>query len=470
MSGSARRWRPVLLLAVVAADCSGAAGNGGTSGAIGGPWRRSRRRSRTAGTGPPRGSSTALLAWQPDSDEALYLLGTCEMARGRAEAAAEAWARVPPGSPFAPRAILGRMQLQMERGRLAEAEQIIKRRTGRSRIDGSSLPILLGPIYCQQGRLEETLRLIERAGSLEPGGRRGFGAGHQPGSGAHRSPTEPRPDRGDPRRPRPGRANGSRRRSGLAGESQPGDPRRLVRRGRAVARRLPAASPRGCPGLARPAGLGGGDESRRGGREALKHLPAEVSTPAQVHKLAAWFAARRGDVESERRALERLIAADPADFAALDRLAELAVKNGQPDRAAELRREKTEIERRSSAIPATPRAAPADARRGGDGPPGRAARPTVRGQGLPDLAVAVDPDRDDLRRDLARLNQRAETIEGRDVPWPICSRPSSARGPRTLEVSPPHTPADPKSRPRQRAIRFKCLTSAANNCAAPVCD
>ena len=70
-------------------------------------------------------------------------------------------------------------------------------------------------------------------------------------------------------------------------------------------------------------------------REAAEHLPAEESTPAQVHRLAAWFAARRGDVESERRALERLIAADPADFAALDRLAELADRDGQPDRAAE---------------------------------------------------------------------------------------------------------------------------------------
>src|SRR5207248_2545651 len=103
----------------------------------------------------------ALLARQPDSDEALYLLGTCEMARGRTEAADTAWARVPPDSPFAPRAILGRMQLQMERGRLADAEQIIRDALDDPRIDRSSLPILLGPVYSQQGRLEETLRLVE---------------------------------------------------------------------------------------------------------------------------------------------------------------------------------------------------------------------------------------------------------------------------------------------------------------------
>ena len=59
-------------------------------------------------------------------------------------------------------------------------------------------------------------------------------------------------------------------------------------------------------------------------REALEYLPADGATPAQVHRLAAWFAARRGDAESERQALDRLIAADPGDGAALDRLAELA--------------------------------------------------------------------------------------------------------------------------------------------------
>src|SRR5947209_11071910 len=69
---------------------------------------------------------TELLAWQPDSAEALYLLGSCEMARGRAGPATEAWNKVAPGSRFAPMAVLGRMQLAVERGRLAEAEDIIR--------------------------------------------------------------------------------------------------------------------------------------------------------------------------------------------------------------------------------------------------------------------------------------------------------------------------------------------------------
>ncbi len=112
---------------------------------------------------------TELLAWKTDSAEALYLLGTCEMARGRPEAATAAWTKVAPDSRFAPMAILGRMQLAMERGRLVEAEDIIKQALADPRVDGSSLPILLGPIFCQQGRLDETLQLDRDAlGRFEP--------------------------------------------------------------------------------------------------------------------------------------------------------------------------------------------------------------------------------------------------------------------------------------------------------------
>ena len=70
-------------------------------------------------------------------------------------------------------------------------------------------------------------------------------------------------------------------------------------------------------------------------QEALTHLPAAESNPAQIHRLNAWLSSKRGDVETERRELERLLAADPAERNALDRLAQLAEKDGQPARAAE---------------------------------------------------------------------------------------------------------------------------------------
>src|SRR5262249_46557896 len=62
---------------------------------------------------------------------------------------------------LASRAILGRMQLRAERGRFAEAEQLIHQALDDPRIDGSSLALAMGPVYCLQGRLEENLSLFE---------------------------------------------------------------------------------------------------------------------------------------------------------------------------------------------------------------------------------------------------------------------------------------------------------------------
>jgi enediyne biosynthesis protein E4 len=144
--------------------------------------------------------------------------------------------------------------------------------------------------------------------------------------------------------------------------------------------------------------------------EALKHLAPDESTAAQVHRIAAWFTAQRGDVESERRALERLIATDPTDFIAVDRLADIAVKNGRPDRAADLLRKKGEIEKlmtRYQHLHARhqPRRDSAEMARLAELLGCR-----FEARGFLTWAVAVDLDRDDLRLDLARLNQRGETV------------------------------------------------------------
>src|SRR5271157_4794795 len=121
MNVAVQRWRRVLLLALVVA------------GLLWSGWRWVKVRGyRTAMAevqeeiengryGTAARNLVALLARHPDSDDAHYLLGTCEMARGRTQAAEAAWARVKPGSRFAPSAILGSIQVQMELGRLAEA-------------------------------------------------------------------------------------------------------------------------------------------------------------------------------------------------------------------------------------------------------------------------------------------------------------------------------------------------------------
>ena len=145
-------------------------------------------------------------------------------------------------------------------------------------------------------------------------------------------------------------------------------------------------------------------------RQAAEHLPGAGSSPALVQNLAAWLAARRGDVEAERRALERLIAAAPVEFAAWDRLIDLAVKAGQPECAAGLRRGKAEIERLQV------RYQELDQRN----QPIRDAAELARlaeqlgqqfeARALLTVALAADPHRDDLRGDLARLNHEAQAL------------------------------------------------------------
>ena len=266
-----------------------------------------------------------VLARRPDSDEATYLLGVCEMARGRTQAADRAFARVLPDSRFAPQAILGRLQLQMERGRHAAAEEIVRDALNDPRVDRSGLPLLLGPIYSQQGRLEETLRLVE--GSWEALDRAGEGSSEQ-AINLIRAHVALRTD--------PVPIEVIRSALDQAARSAPDDDR--VWLGKAnlairvgsydeASRWLDACLER------RPqdaavwrARLDWAVATNRVAavREALEHLPAVEWTPARIQKLAAWFAARRGDVGSERRALEALLATDPADPDALDRLIGLA--------------------------------------------------------------------------------------------------------------------------------------------------
>jgi thioredoxin-like negative regulator of GroEL len=151
-------------------------------------------------------------------------------------------------------------------------------------------------------------------------------------------------------------------------------------------------------------------------QEALTHLPAEASNPAQIHRLKAWLSAHRGG-ESERRELEHLIGVDPADRTSLDRLAQLAATNGQPARAAELARKKAEIDRLGA----------------------RYQKLYERNQPIRDavemahlaeqlgrvfearvfltVAISEDPERQELRHDLSRMNRRSApvTIRGQTL-------------------------------------------------------
>jgi enediyne biosynthesis protein E4 len=287
-----------------------------------------------------------LSAWKPDSDEAAYLLGVCEKARGQAQAASQAWERVSPGSAFGARAIRGRMELLIGRGRLADAEELITQAMSDPRIDGSGFRLFLGLVYSLQGRVEEGERVIEAC----------WDRLNEAGEGAselaillvrlHIQLWRETPP-----------VESVRSFLDQAARSAPEDDRGWLGKAKLAirvgsydeaARWLEAClrrRPHDIPVWRARLDWALATHRLADVRQALGHLPVEESTPAQVQRLTAWLAAHRGDLDSERRALERLVAVDPTDFAALDRLAAIAEKEGKSDRAGELRRKKTAIDR-----------------------------------------------------------------------------------------------------------------------------
>ena len=409
MSRDARRWGKILLVAVVV---------GGSLWGVQRSWKARRamaevREEVEAGRhSTAAGKLIAFLAERPDSDEAAYLLGNSEMARGRDRAAAEAWARVPPGSPFATRAIERRMDLEVAGGRFAAAEQLITRAMADPRIDGSALPLCLGPIYWIQGRSEDAEQGVERRWAFW----------NERGEGATEKAIDLVRLHIDLwRAPLP--VELVRDRLETVGRMAPGDDRvwlgkanLAIRTGLydeaerwldACLRQRPDDVPVWRARLDWAVAAGRVTQAR----EALKHLPLDGSRPAKVARLAAWLAAKRGDRAMEQRALERLIAVDPTEFTALDRLTALAVERGQAALAASLRDQKAEIERVQARYKRLyqrnqPRRDAAEMARLA-GLLGR----RFEARAFKTSALALRPDRDDLPPDPSTRDQRDKTID-----------------------------------------------------------
>lgn len=289
---------------------------------------------------------------------------------GRTDAAVKSWARVPPDSRFAARAFQGRIRIEIERGRLAKAEQIVKEALDDRRTHRLGLPILLRPIYSLQGRLEEAQRLIEAQWDLL----------NEAGQGASEKAIILVRLHIDFQRTVP-TAEATRSDLDQAARLAPDDDRIWLGRANVALRSgscddavkwLDACLQQRAEDVAVwRARLDWALAANRVEKveEALKHLPVKESTPAHAAKLAAWLAARRGDVESQRRALETLVDADPTDLKASDRLAELA---GSGASGAGRRASGQEVHNRMArgSLPEAVSAESADARRGGDGRPG----------------------------------------------------------------------------------------------------
>ncbi len=282
----------------------------------------------------------ALLARRPDADGRLhYLLGWCELARGRIGAAEGAWAGVVPGTEFSERTIVGRMRLLQDDGRFADAERLVREAAGDPRDHRTSLMIELVPILIESGRRAEAIGLIEDhweylnslgQGALDPAikllirhveltaGEVAIGAVRASlDEAGRRAPGDDRVWLGRASLAiRAGDLDEAERWLVRCEERRPDD--RDVRRTR----------------LEWAMATGRIDAVER----ALAQRPDVGSHSLGRHRIGAWLARHRGNLDAERSELEQSIAADPGDLASFDRLIEIHQQGDRPALAAEVSR------------------------------------------------------------------------------------------------------------------------------------
>jgi tetratricopeptide (TPR) repeat protein len=342
----------------------------------------------------------------PHSDEAAYLLGVCEQQRGEMQKADAAWARVEPGSPSSEMALAARALALFNRGQLRSIEELVDELCRDPRHDRTGVRALLIPSFRQTGRDDDAKRLVEdRWQHLAEIGRGAKDLAVRM-LRMHIELSN-----------KPPSIESVRAFNGQAARQAPNDDRVWLSQAELAIRAgnydeanrwieaCLKVRPNDVPVW--QTRLRWAMATNRAGEvsEALKHLPASVTSQAQIHRVAAWLGARKGDFAVERDELERVIAVDPADLSALTRLVELAEGNGQASRAAQLLQNKADVLRLEA------RYAELHHRK----QPVRLAVEMARlaeklgrtfeARAFSTLAVAENPERADLWRDLERLTR-----------------------------------------------------------------
>jgi predicted Zn-dependent protease len=284
---------------------------------------------------------------RPDDPEVAHELGRCEAARGRLEAALDAWRRIPADAPQAGPAALEFAQVAVRLGRLAEAERALRSALHRPGPESAAVRHLLVIVLGQQGRIVEVRRLLASlwgdATLLPPGdvpGRLALLREHV-GLDFEPFPLEFNLSQLGERTEPPGdddRLALALARAYLATRS--GDFDRAEAGLRTWLKRRPDDPLVWKAWLDRAVAAGRPESAS----DALPHVPASLMDPGRILELRAWFARNRRDDTAERLALEALIRQDPGRTEALDRLAELRQQAGEAKAAAELRRRKAEVD------------------------------------------------------------------------------------------------------------------------------
>jgi tetratricopeptide (TPR) repeat protein len=275
---------------------------------------------------------------RPGTAEVDYPLGVCAASLGRIDAALSAWARVPGRSPLAARAALDSARLALEHGRLAVAEASLAPWLDDRGEIGEQAARLADQVDLYTGRLRAIARRIEHRWASAPDPSRLLRLHWQ-------LETQPVP------------VLALRAALDRMARQSPDDDRvwlgradLAIRTGQtdeaiALLSRCEARRP-GDPDVCR-ARLAW---AQAAGRPvdvvtAASRLAPNDLTPAERARLAARLAVLRGDTAAERASLERLVAVQPGDPPAWERLAEIAARDGDRPRLAELRRRKAQIDR-----------------------------------------------------------------------------------------------------------------------------
>ncbi|HKI19931.1 MAG TPA: FG-GAP-like repeat-containing protein, partial [Isosphaeraceae bacterium] len=269
---------------------------------------------------------------RPAWAEAAYLLGVCEDSLGRPQAAETAWSRVAPDSPFAAKAVLGRVRILTNTGRLSPAEALLTSLAGTHGPDWLQVRQTHGYLLRLEGRVQEARELIVDSwqGAPDPAFvlRRlylledaAFPLDYVKNSLAAGDQEDDRVWLGKANLAIwTGQFSESARWLDACQKRQPADqPVWLARLALAVA--------------TRDVGLA---------RQAIGRLDSRWFLPFEIHRLRAWLASFGEDRQAERQALQALVAVEPGNANAWARLAEIAVEAKDRASSESFRKKQTE--------------------------------------------------------------------------------------------------------------------------------
>ena len=248
------------------------------------------------------------------SAEATFKLGLCEEVLGHSDAAETLWSRIPPTSSFAAKAAVGRARLLLNGGRFAPAEAILLALPRDQGPEAVEVRQSLQLLYHHEGRTSDLRTLIVEswAQSSDPASvlKRLFLLDHSAFPLEYVRKVLANADPDDDRV-----WLGRARLAAWTGQLD----QAAHWLDRCIERRpLDESVWHARLALARLAN----DPERA--RLAAGHLPLSRFDRAELLEFRAWLAARQGDSGLEQSTLNELVAAEPGNIAAWDRLAEMA--------------------------------------------------------------------------------------------------------------------------------------------------